>query len=382
MDFVNILLFIILPLLGALYLFLKKKFSYFEEKGIPHIKPSSWFLGNLTGVGKTIHFVEFIKQVYEESKKKGDVIGGFYSMFTPTLIVNDLELIKQITIKDFNNFQDRGVYVNEEDEPLTGHLFSIGGEKWRFLRNKLSPVFTSGKIKLMYNAISDKGEIFVKAIEKASSSGSVNVKEISNRFTLDVMSSCAFGMESNTLEGENLELIKMARKIFRVDGFSIIRTFVVSTFPKISKLLKLRMFEKSVSDYFYDVISESIKHREINDVKRNDFLNMLVQLKNKGSIDGEISKETRKLTMDECVAQGFVFFLGGAETSSTVISWAIIELGHHPEIQEKLRTEIFKITRETDGEITYDNLHEMTYLNQVINGKLESLIFELDKIEF
>lgn len=69
----------------------------------------------------------------------------------------DLELVKHITVKDFNNFTDRGVFVNEEKEPITGHLFLIGGEKWRFLRNKLSPVFTSGKIKMMYHTISDKG---------------------------------------------------------------------------------------------------------------------------------------------------------------------------------------------------------------------------------
>ena len=44
-------------------------------------------------------------------------------------------MIKNVTIKDFNHFVDRGMYVNEEDDPLSGHLFSIAGDKWRILRS-------------------------------------------------------------------------------------------------------------------------------------------------------------------------------------------------------------------------------------------------------
>jgi cytochrome P450 family 6 len=62
--------------------------------------------------------------------------------------------------------------------------------------------------------------------------------------------------------------------------------------------------------------------------------------------------------------------LAGGDTSSSVISYALTELGHHPEIQQKLRKEIIDKTESSNSEITYDNLHEMSYLNQVVNGKL------------
>lgn len=65
----------------------------------------------------------------------------------------------------------------------------------------------------------------------------------------------------------------------------------------------------------------------------------------------------------------FIFFFAGADTSSTAIAYGMVELGHHPEIQEKLRKEILEKTKDSNGEITYDNLHEMTYLNQVVSGK-------------
>lgn len=363
----EVLLYIVLPLVAVAYLFLKKKYSYFDEKNIPHIKPT-WLMGNMDGVGKTIHIVDLFRNIYNECSGK-DVIAGFYSMIAPALIATDLELVKQITVKDFNYFTDRGGFINEEKEPLTGHLFAIGGDKWKFLRNKLSPAFTSGKIRLMFSTISDKGDNLVKTIVKEASLGSVDMKDFSNRFTIDVTSSCAFGMEANTLNHKNPELIEIFKNLLGGDGVNFVYFFFLGFFPKISKFLNLRMFSKKIETFFFDVVGGSIKNREANNENRNDFLNMLIELKNKGSIDGEISKEVKKLSIGECIAQAFVFFLGGADTSSTVVAYALTELGHHPEIQDKLRKEIQEKIKSSNGEITYDNLHEMTYLNKIINGK-------------
>lgn len=366
MSFVDILLYVILPLVVAGYFYVKKKFSYFEEQGIPHFKPS-FPLGNMSGVGKTIHALDLLEKLYTEFRGK-DVITGIFTFTSPTVIVLDLELVKNITVRDFNNFVDRGVFVNEDDEPITGHLFGIGGEKWRFLRNKLSPTFTSGKIKMMYNQISDKGNNFISAIEKESKFGSVDMKNISNRFTIDVVSSCVFGMEANTLKKEHPEVVEIFNEIF-TKGPGSLHFFMLFAFPNLSKKLQLRQFNKKVTNFFYDVIGSSIRQREAGNIERNDFLNSLIQLKNKGSIDGEISTESRKLTFDEVISQAFIFFFAGADTTSTVIAYAITELGHHPEIQERLRKEILEKTKTSNGEITYDNLHEMTYLSQVVNGK-------------
>lgn len=47
---------------------------------------------------------------------------------------------------------------------------------------------------------------------------------------------------------------------------------------------------------------------------------------------------------------------------------ALFELAYRPEIQDKLRSEIETVMAKHDGEITYESLAEMTYLEQVING--------------
>lgn len=371
MSFLNILLYIVLPVFGLAYVYVKKKWSYFEDEKIPYIKASG-VMGSMGEVGRTLHFTEFLRKVYNNGRGK-DVIAGYYTMLTPTIMITDVELLKRVLIKDFNVFSDRGFYVNEKKDILTGSLVSHDGEKWRFLRQKLTPAFTSGKIKLMFSAIKEQGDILLEAIDKASKSGSVDMKDIANRYNIDITSSCAFGMESNTMKNEHPEFVSVFRRVFGEEGVGLAYFFFLMQFKKLALFLNLRQFDKDVIAFFRDIVSGAIKYREDNNVIRPDYLNMLIQLKNTGSIDGETKSESRKLTMDQCVSQAFVFFLGGVDTSSTTLSFVILQLGHRPEVQEKLREEVLEKIKDSNDEITYENLQEMTYLQQVLNGEFELL---------
>lgn len=63
---------------------------------------------------------------------------------------------------------------------------------------KLSPIFTSGKMKMMFEAVDAIGDKFIKAVDKELKITSrLEMRQMFAKFSTDVISSVAFGLDSN-----------------------------------------------------------------------------------------------------------------------------------------------------------------------------------------
>lgn len=96
--------------------------------------------------------------------------------------------------------------------------------------------------------------------------------------------------------------------------------------------------------------------RKENNIEREDFLNYLLDL-----------KEKKNLSKMDMAAHTITFFLDGLETSTAAISYALYHLARNKHVQEKLREEIDDCIR-VKGSLGYDSILEMEYLDQVFNG--------------
>ena len=77
---------------------------------------------------QTMSFPDFVCDIY--NRLKGHKYGGFYQLMNPVLLLRDPELIKMVTVKDFEHFLDRQVPISEDAEPLFGKaLFNLKGEQ-------------------------------------------------------------------------------------------------------------------------------------------------------------------------------------------------------------------------------------------------------------
>lgn len=72
--------------------------------------------------------------------------------------------------------------------------------------------------------------------------------------------------------------------------------------------------------------------------------------------------------MDQIAAQCFSFFLAGFDTSSSTMMFALFELARQPDLQEKVREELFGVFNKYDNQISYDSIKELKYMHQVIQG--------------
>jgi len=73
--------------------------------------------------------------------------------------------------------------------------------------------------------------------------------------------------------------------------------------------------------------------------------------------------------MEEVIAQSFVFFIAGFDTSSATMGFALYEMAKNQEIQDKDRAELEEVLQNHDQKFTYECIQDLKYLNQVINGK-------------
>ncbi|KAL3280424.1 hypothetical protein HHI36_017906 [Cryptolaemus montrouzieri] len=317
-------------------------------------------------------FADRDMDIYQTMKKKQLKHGGYYFVFSPFYIPMDLEVIKLILQTDFHHFVDRGMYVNERD-PLSTHLFNLSGNKWKLLRTKLSPTFTSGKMKMMFENLVECTAALDKAMDKNLGT-TVDIKDVLGRFTTDVIVSCAFGLSCNSLENPNNEFRKKGRALFLEKGLlEYIKYGLFFAIPNIMRFFNAKLIPPDVTDFFYGVVKDTVAYREKNDIYRKDFLHLLIQLKNRGQlVDDEklktehITPDENAINMDEIVAQAFLFFEAGLETSATTMTFCLYELASNRDIQDKLRAEIRDVLKRYNGIITYDAVNEMVYLEKVL----------------
>jgi cytochrome P450 family 6 len=363
MEFFEILCSIAAVIL-ALYYFFTSTFDFWKSRGVCGPQPIPGF-GNFKDVMfNKISTGDYLTEIYKAYKDESMV--GIFARKTPILIIKNPELIKDVLIKDFSVFAHRGLPIFKKADPLSQHLFSLEPKRWRPLRIKLSPVFTSGKLKEMFSLISDCADHLIQYMIKiASGNEPVECRELTAKYTTDVIGSCAFGIEMNALSDQDSEFRKMGRKVFSPTWTNILRLRMRQMFPWLYEMLGSILPQTAVNKFFTRVIVETMDYRETNNIVRSDFIDMLRELKKNPDKLGDI-----ELTDTLIASQAFVFFLAGFETSSTTISNALYELALNQKIQDNLREEINENYAKHGENLIYDNIKKMHYLDKIFKETL------------
>lgn len=286
---------------SLIYFWIRKKFTYLEDNGFLFEKPV-FPLGNLKGAGKEFHLAYRVSEYYNKFKGKAQAFGMYFS-FNPVIFITDLEIVKHVMVRDFDAFRNRGLYHNKRDDPLACHLFTIEDAEWKNMRQKLTPTFTSGKMKTMFDTIVTVSVLMIEKLQENKNSEAVEVKEALAEFTTDVIGNVAFGLEMNSIANPDALFRKMGKKIFKQDSNIQQKVFLMTSFPKLALKLRMRFIPEDVSDFFLKTIKETVDYRHNNNIERNDVMDLLIKIKNKEGSEG--------ITFEELAAQCFIFFAAG-----------------------------------------------------------------------
>lgn len=80
--------------------------------------------------------------------------------------------------------------------------------------------------------------------------------------------------------------------------------------------------------------------------------------------------DSKKMTVDEVLAQSVIFLIAGYETSSTTLGFVCYSLATNADIQEKLQKEIDSVWDDESKMPSYETVNELPYLDMVISETL------------
>lgn len=273
----------------------KQIYDYWKVRGVPHIKPK-FFYGCAKGLGSKHHMAELLPKIYNELKNKGPFC-GIHIGLKPTAIAMDLDLIKNVLIKDFNCFRNRGFYYNPTDDPISANFMHIRDDEWKHLKQKLNPTFTGSKIKSMFEVLIEKSDNAVKTIERESASGSIEAKGLMYRFACDIMGSVLFGVDCDSLKDKTTDLYGMSLR--SMNSYSALETNFLEKFSSLARFFHFKQTPEDLSKSFFNFIKSVVEHRtQSKHPKRVDLMNLLMAAVNKGDV-----------SMNQLTAHSSIFLL-------------------------------------------------------------------------
>ncbi|XP_016978460.1 probable cytochrome P450 6d5 [Drosophila rhopaloa] len=367
----------IVLLIGAitlLYVYLKWTFSYWDRKGFPSIGRSIPF-GALEAVTKGKRsFGLAIHDLYKTTKEP---VVGLYLTVRPALLIRDAQLAHDVLVKDFASFHDRGVYVDEKNDPMSASLFAMEGASWKALRTKLTPSFTSGKLKAMFetsNSVGDKLIASIRAQVPQTGIKELDIKSLASTYAIDIIGSTIFGLDVDSFADPNNEFLTISKKINQNTIEDIVRGASLFLFPGLEKFfVKIGWKQESV-ERMRELSNRTVDLREKNNIVRKDLLQLLLQLRNQGKISTDDSVWTaestkngvKSMSKDLIAGQLFLFYAAGFETTASTISFTLYELTQNPELMEKAKEDVRRAIEKNGGKLNYDAVADMKYLEACI----------------
>lgn len=363
MEYWTTVLSILAGILVIYYYFSScKRSNDFQQHGIPYLKPQ---------------LVERLWQVFVRPKSFAAVIQelynfhpdakytGFFNFSQLVVVLRDLELIKSIGIKHFDSFQDHVFLGSSNQDPLfEKNLLALRGDQWRDIRTLLSPSFTSSKMRAMFQLMSECAVNFSEYLVTVPSDKRImEMRDIFTRYTTDVIATCAFGISVDSMREPNNDFYTIGAKASDFNTITLIKILLCQHMPRLMRLLNLKIINERTNAFCINLIADTIKTRDEKNIVRPDMLQLMMDSRGK-------REPGKELTILDMTSQAFIFFLGGFDSSSTLMSFLTYEIAINPHIQEKLQNEIDKVLEDTNGQPSYETVNGMVYMNATINETL------------
>lgn len=111
----------------------------------------------------------------------------------------------------------------------------------------------------------------------------MDVKDVSSKLTMDVISSTAYGLDMNAFTDPNADFRRYGKMIFKTNyirGWDFLAIFFI---PAITRIAKIKLFGTETTEFLRKLFWATITRRMESGEKRHDLIDTLIELKKNNS---------------------------------------------------------------------------------------------------
>ena len=287
-----------------------------------------------------------------ESRRYGDVVRMRF-VFSDAYLIYHPDSIKHVLQENNRNY-NKDIFTYKMFRPFLGQGLLINdGESWLHQRRLMQPAFHRKRITAYSTVMTDNTTMLIEHWQiYVQQNSSLDIAEEMMSLTLQIVGKTLFSLDlsdkSNTIGEAVTTLLKL------------LGNYVYAPFPPISiptaRNRRLLAANRTLEQVIYRMIAE----RRAQNVDTGDLLSMLLLARDEETGQGMNDRQIR----DELMTM----LLAGHETTANTLAWTWYLLSQHPEVEQRLYTEVDEVLGGTLP--TVEHLSELKYTNMVLEEAL------------
>ncbi|EOA25913.1 hypothetical protein CARUB_v10019302mg [Capsella rubella] len=321
-----------------------------KNSNTPPSPPGLPLIGNLHQLGRHTH-----RSLCSLSHRYGPLMLLHFGS-VPVLVVSSAEVARDVLKTHDRVFASRPRSKIFEKLLYDRHDVASApyGEYWRQMKSVCVLHLFSNKMVRSFREVREEEISLMLEKIRRSSSLPVNLSKILVSLTNDVICRAALGRKY----GGETDFKELMERLSRLLGTISVGSYV----PWLAWIDKIRgldgQLEKTANDldeFFERVVQD---HEDGEDRDRTDFVDVLLAIQKDKSVGFEIDRVSVKAIV-------LNVFVGGTETSYTLMEWAMTELLRHPKCMNRLQEEVRMISK-GKSRVIEEDIQEMKYLKAVM----------------
>ncbi|KAL1538034.1 cytochrome P450 71D9-like [Salvia divinorum] len=276
------------------------------------------------------------------------------------LVVSSVEFAKEVMRTHDTNFANRPAMLATEELAYnsTGVGFSPYGGHWRHLRKICSAELLSARRVQSFRCIREEESMNMCRWIASRQGTAIDLSERLYMLSYDVTTKAA--VKAKTEEREAMisvlmESLKLGSGFMIADLYPSVKSLPLITGAR----FKIQRMRRKLDEVLDGIIEQQrAAASSDDDAEFEGFLDILLKFEKDGT-----------LTTDNVKAVLLDMFLGGTDTSSTTLEWAISELIRNPSELRKVQEEIRKVF-DDEGYVDENKFDELKYFKLVIKETL------------